>query len=133
MGKIKAKTIIFASKMDIASRNIKNQILKNHEFKEDELEGQKIYYNVEKQVMLVEILEDSIYAENIEGKFEAELFIFATRHSAESRIPALLTHVPGNWTENTSMGGKPRSVAIAPPTTLKIALMELEKQARENH
>ncbi|MCX8168711.1 MAG: hypothetical protein N3E39_00585 [Candidatus Methanomethylicia archaeon] len=127
--RIEAKTIIFTSKLDIAAQNIKRQLLKNYEFRE---EGD-VYRNRELNTLIVDLPVDSIYAENLEEKFKAELFIFASRHSAESGMPALLTHTPGNWTDNVIYGGKPRSIAIASPITIKVIVNTLMKLVEENN
>ncbi len=130
---IEADVIIFTPKPDIASQNIKRQILKNFDFKEMELFGRRVYCNKEdRKILLVDLEEDSIYAEKIEESFRAKLFIFATRHSAASGIPALLTHTPGNWTSETLYGGRPRKVCIAPALCIKEALIQLTKYAEEN-
>ena len=127
--KIEAKTIIFVPKVDMASQTIKKALLKEYKFKKIQEDPIEIYINEETNALMAEILEDSIYAENIERSFKAELFIFATRHSAASEMPALLTHSPGNWTEEARWGGRPRAIAIAPATALKIAVIELKKAA----
>ncbi len=124
--------MIITPKPDIASQNIKDQILRMHSFKEKNINGFKVYESLEfDSVYLIDIDEDSIYAENLEDKFNAELFIFVTRHSAASKIPALLTHAPGNWTDKTLFGGKPRRICIAPASTLKVALLELIKASKK--
>ncbi|MEM3615234.1 MAG: D-aminoacyl-tRNA deacylase [Candidatus Methanomethylicia archaeon] len=130
---IESRVIVFASINDIAAQNIKNQLIRNHNFKMEYSSGIKVYRNKNIEALIVEIPVDSIYAEKLEDKFKAELFIFASRHSAESRIPALLSHTPGNWTEDTSLGGESRKIAIASPKALKIAVNEMEKLTRENN
>ncbi|RLE52184.1 MAG: D-tyrosyl-tRNA(Tyr) deacylase, partial [Candidatus Methanomethylicota archaeon] len=129
-GKIAADVIILTPKVDMASQTIKRQLLSNYKFKEKTYSGITAYFY--DSICVVDIDVDSIYAENVEDKFEANLFIFATRHSAASGIPALLTHAPGNWTDEAKFGGKPRSVCIAPASSLKIALTELVRAAEEH-
>lgn len=133
MTTIESKVIVFTSINDIAAQNIKNQLIKNHNFKIEYSSDIKVYRNKDIETLIVEVPVDSIYAEKLEDKFKAELFIFASRHSAESRIPALLSHTPGNWTEDTNLGGKPRKIAIASPKAIKIAVNEMEKLTRENN
>jgi D-aminoacyl-tRNA deacylase len=127
MQKVEAKIIIFTSKMDIAAQNIKMRILENHKLSERDIGAGYAYHDRDIDALIVDIPEDSIYAENLEEKFKAKIFIFASRHSSESGIPALLTHTPGNWTDDTSMGGKPRSIAISSPSTIKRMLKWLNK------
>ncbi|MCS7374648.1 MAG: hypothetical protein NDF56_06695 [archaeon GB-1845-036] len=126
-----AKTIVFTPKVDAASQTIKQQLLENFDFKVEAETKPPTYYNEERDLLMVEIFEDSIHAENLEDKFKAELFIFATRHSAKSGIPALLTHTPGNWTENTEMGGKSRRICVAPAGSIRTALRGMKRRAEE--
>lgn len=128
--KIEGKVVIFTPKVDVASQNIKRQLLDNYNFtlKRD---GDITFYSNGRGILIFDCECDSIYADYVEDLFKAKLFIFATRHSAASGIPALLTHTPGNWTSKVIYGGKPKSVCIAPATCLKIALVELYKVVRE--
>ena len=132
MRKVEAKIIIFTSKVDIAAQNIKMRILENHELSEKNIGFEYAYHDRDVDALIVDIPTDSIYTENLEEIFKAKIFIFASRHSSESGIPALLTHTPGNWTEDTSMGGKPRSIAVSSPSTMKRMLNWLSKLKAEN-
>lgn len=128
--KVKGEVIIFTPKVDVASQNIKRQLLDNYNFRLKR-KGNLTFYSNDLGILIVDCECDSIYADYVEELFEAKLFIFATRHSAASGIPALLTHTPGNWTSKATYGGKPNSVCIAPATSLKIALIELHNVIRK--
>jgi len=130
VNRINGEVVIFTPKIDIASQNIKRQLLNNYDFKLREENNLTFHFN-DLGIILVDCDCDSIYADYVEDLFNAKLFIFATRHSAASGIPALLTHAPGNWTSKAPFGGRPRSICIAPASSLKIALIELHKAAEE--
>ncbi len=103
---------IITSKQDLAGINIAEE-LKKEDLKK---------YNAK----LYEIEERSIYAENIDKKIDADLFIFATKHSSKSGIPSLSVHSPGNWGK-AMLGGKDSELCVCPASYLKEALKYLEK------
>lgn len=128
--KINCEVVIFTPKVDIASQNIRRQLLREFNFKLKRMDDVTFHSN-ENAIILYECKCDSIYADHVEEIFDAKLFIFATRHSAASGIPALLTHAPGNWTSSAPYGGKSKSLCIAPALSLKRALIELFKVVEE--
>ncbi len=103
---------IITSKQDLAGINIAEEL------KKEDLEK----YNAE----LYEIDEKPVYAEGIDKKIKADLFIFGTKHSSKSGIPSLSVHSPGNWGK-AELGGKERKLVICPAFYLKEALIFLEK------
>jgi len=103
---------IITSKQDLAGINIAEEL------KKENLEK----YNAK----LYEIEEYSINAEDIDKKIQADLFIFATKHSSKSGIPSLSAHSPGNWTK-AELGGRDNQLCVCPANYLKEALIFLEK------
>ncbi|MBI5872410.1 hypothetical protein HZB88_05010 [archaeon] len=103
---------VIVSERDIAGMNIREQLLK--------LNATASNFN------LITIKQDSIHADNLD--INADFFIFATKHKAESGIPCLTVHVPGNW-GNAELGGKFRGLCIAPACLVKALIIELHKQA----
>jgi len=123
--------VIVTSKLDVASMNIKKHLLEKLEFKESRLEidGERVLYGEYegKNVLLVTVSKDLIYADYVEELVNGEFMIFASRHSSKSGVPMFSAHVPGNWTTSTEYGGKPKSVCIAPAFLLrKIVKLEME-------
>lgn len=116
--------ICFCSQKDLAAQHIKRQLLTLFPFTET-AETYDTYpiYQMD-QLLVVTIEKDSIYADNLDDHFSADLFIFASRHKSAAFQPALLTHVPGNWAK-ADLGGKPSTLCIAPPSAMKIALQAL--------
>ncbi|MFH1285636.1 MAG: D-aminoacyl-tRNA deacylase [Candidatus Micrarchaeota archaeon] len=58
---------------------------------------------------------------------EVDYAIFASRHRSEKKLPALTTHVCGNWGAKAEVGGNPRELAIAPALAMKSAFSYLAK------
>jgi D-aminoacyl-tRNA deacylase len=116
--------ICFCSQKDLAALNIKHQLLALFPFTEtsDTYDTNPIYQLDNLSVVTIE--KDSIYADNLDDSFSADLFIFASRHKSAAFKPALLTHIPGNWAE-AGLGGKASTLCIAPPSAMKIALHSL--------
>lgn len=65
--------------------------------------------------------------DNIDKEIDAELFIFASKHSSAAGVPSLCVHVPGNWFDN-AFGGKKQTLCTAPALYLAEALVFLEQQ-----
>ncbi len=121
---------IIASAKDIASLTIKRQLMTHFEFKTTDLEfdGYIVYQFKNSDILLVTSNRDLIDTNHLESNFKTDLFIFASRHKSQSGTPALLAHTPGNLTDDTSLGGNPREIAVSSPNALKIALIELMRQ-----
>jgi D-aminoacyl-tRNA deacylase len=112
--------ICICSIQDIAAQNIKQQLLASYPFneKEETFDGSPIYqWN---NLSIVTIKSDSIYADRLDQRLSADIFIFASRHKSASSKPALLVHTPGNWAI-AELGGKPNTLCIANPSAVKIA------------
>jgi len=124
---IEGRLAIVCSKTDPASMNIRSKLLEILDFKKtmDKVCNEEVYRLDD--VFLVTIDHETIYADEIENLIKVNGVIFASRHAAESGMPAFLAHTPGNWTDQALYGGKPRSICIAMPIHLKKAVMSLER------
>jgi D-aminoacyl-tRNA deacylase len=121
--------LLIASEKDIASLNIKEQILNNYHFsKTSKNFEQNPTYNAEindKEVTLVTLKEESVKAQNLPEKFpNANLMVFISRHSSQSGKPTLSVHAPGNFGE-AELGGLSRTLSIAPAIAMQTALKAL--------
>ncbi len=121
--------ICFCSQQDLAAQNIKNHLLTLCPFTETTETYDRFPIYQFEQLSLVTIEKDSIYADNLDDNFTADLFIFASRHKSAAFKPALLTHVPGNWAD-ADLGGKASTLCIAPPTAIKIAYQTLITESK---
>lgn len=122
--------LIVACKSDMAAVNISERLINNHSFTEtnENSAGMPIYRS--KDLQLVYLENDDIYADNLDQRFHADAIIFASRHRSESGKPTLTTHVSGNLTSEARFGGMPNRLALAHPNMMKTALETLQ-HARE--
>ena len=123
--------LIVASNKDVASLNIKKQILNHYNFSEtDENFQENPIYTAEisgREIKLITLNEESVYAQNITDYFEnLELILFISRHSSESGTPTLSVHTPGNLGE-AELGGLPRMVSVSPANAMREALKAMQK------
>lgn len=64
--------------------------------------------------------EDLVSLENLdELTFGNNLFVFLSRHSSKSKMPALTSHFTGNFSSDNSLGGRPYEIGCAYPTFQK--------------
>jgi len=123
--------LIVASHKDVASLNIKKQILNHYNFSETAENFQENpIYTAEisgREIKLITLNEESVYAQNITDYFEnLELTLFISRHSSESGTPTLSVHTPGNLGE-AELGGLPRMVSVSPANAMREALKVMQK------
>jgi D-aminoacyl-tRNA deacylase len=121
--------LIVASNKDIASLNIKQQILNNYPFnKTPETFQQNQLYNAEinsQNITLITLTEESVKAQNLPDNFtEANLIVFISRHSSASGKPTLSVHTPGNFAA-AELGGLPKTISVSPATAMRDALKAL--------
>jgi len=128
---LEGRLAVVCSKADPASTNIKNKLLKLLDFRRlgESFQGEDVYEL--NGTLLVTISQETIYAEGLESFLRVGGIIFASRHAAESGIPAFLAHTPGNWTDEALYGGRPRSVCIAMPIHLAKVVRVLERAREE--
>nr|AIF00797.1 D-aminoacyl-tRNA deacylase [uncultured marine group II/III euryarchaeote KM3_139_C07] len=119
---------IICSTKDQASMNIREQLLPYFKETDKKFDNHKIYekQNKENHLTLYTTDIESVYYENIDKKIQADLFIFATKHVSKSGIHSLSVHFPGNWGK-AELGGKDKTLCIAPSSILKTAFLELNK------
>ena len=124
--------VIMTTKIDLASMNIKEKLIENFGFGETGLafDGNMVYRSGDTFILTTN--DEMIYYDNLDGAikeqlgFIPEIIIFASRHSSKQKLPALTTHVTGNW-GNAMYGGNDESLAIAQPSAMKLALMKMNE------
>ena len=126
---------IISSLKDKASINIKENLINNFNFNklEEQFDNNKIYqYAInDENIKLYTINSDLINAENIGKEIDADLFIFISKHKAKDERKSLTAHVPGNFGKN-EMGGKEKTLCIAPAAYLKNIFIELDKNCQDS-
>lgn len=121
--------LIVASSLDVASMNIRKQLLSQYDF---EMSSERFHHNPvyrkridNNDLKIVTINEESTCSQAVAHHFNAELIIYISRHSSKSGTPTLSVHTPGNLTQK---GGLPGKISIAPAYAMKEALLELAHQ-----
>lgn len=116
--------LIVVSRADPVSSRIGGILVENYGFKEA---GEGFYRRGE--VFLKEIGEKHIYSNGLGEDLSPELIVVASSHRSEAGMKALLTHPVGNWGEDASMGGLPRTLAPTSATALYNSLQALREEA----
>lgn len=127
--------LLVASDKDIASLNIKKQILRDYPYEKtnETFCENPIYeaYIAGRKVKLATLNKESVYAQDLTDYFKnPELVIFISRHSSESGTPTLSVHTPGNL-DRAELGGIPRKLSISPANTMRHALEVMMRLKRE--
>lgn len=114
------------SEQDIASLTIKDILLSDHGFSQtdESFEGNPIFSNG-RNAKVITTNRDMIHCDHLETHFDSEVFIFCSRHRAESGKPALLVHSTGNLGSEALFGGTPHHLSVSAPSLVSVALKKL--------
>lgn len=126
---VKNIILLVASKKDVASQNITEQILRHYPFeRKNKIFSENPVYEAKVNneiVKLITLNQESVHAQNITESFvNPRLVIFISRHSSESGTPTLSVHTPGNL-GSAELGGLPRSVSVSPASAMRDVLMRM--------
>ncbi len=121
--------LLVASSKDVASLNIKEQILKNYPFNKtaEDFQGNSLFdADIEgKKVTLATLSDESVKAQDVPEKFpNAQLVVFISRHSSQSGKPTLSVHTPGNFGD-AELGGLPKTLSVSPASAMQNAIRAL--------
>lgn len=122
--------LLVSSKTDIASMNIKGQLLTCYLFKQvndGSYQGSPVYKLKmnDKELILITLNQEAVTAQYLPEHFpDLELAVFISRHSSQSGKPTLSVHVSGNFAD-AGLGGLPKCVSIAPANAMHTALKKL--------
>jgi D-aminoacyl-tRNA deacylase len=126
--------LVVASGKDVAGLNIAEQILSHYRFKKTTKNFQENpVYTAEtngREVKLITLTEESVYAQYLTDFFTPELIVFISRHSSKSGTPTLSVHTPGNLGE-AKLGGLPRKVSFSPANAMRDALRAMMRLKEE--
>ncbi|MFX1415593.1 MAG: D-aminoacyl-tRNA deacylase [Promethearchaeota archaeon] len=119
--------VLVASTQDIASQTISKVLIEEHGFQESgsSFEGSPVY-SLGNSALLITTSRDMIFANHLEQHFEAQVFVFCSRHRAQSGRPALLVHSTGNFGADASFGGAPEQLSISTASLVSTALRRLK-------
>jgi D-aminoacyl-tRNA deacylase len=124
--------LIVASNKDVASLNIRKQILNDYRFdeKQENYQSNPAYQTKinNKNIELVTLNSESVQAQKLPKTFtNLELIIFISRHSSLSGTPTLSVHTPGNLAPKAELGGIPNKVSISPANAMRKTLTTMMK------
>jgi D-tyrosyl-tRNA(Tyr) deacylase len=124
--------LLVASNKDIASLNIKEQILKHYPFNETAKVFQQNPTYIgeigDTKTTLITLKDESTKAQSLPEDFpSAKLIVFISRHSSQSGKPTLSVHTTGNFGD-AELGGLPKTLSIAPASFMQNALKSLMRQ-----
>ena len=132
-GRVAILRVLVTSEKDIASQTIKTVLIEEYGFLPtgDNFEENPILSSGDSAI-LITTKRDMIYCDHLDNHFDADVFIFCSRHRAESAKPALLVHSTGNLGTEALFGGNPQEVSVSAPSLVSVALKRLviEKQER---
>jgi len=127
--------LIVASTKDVAGMNIAKLLIDYGKFERtaDVFHEDPVYFkNIHGQeVKLVFVKEEITQTQFITDYFKPRLIVFVSRHSAQSGIPTLSVHTPGNLGDKADFGGIPKKVSISPASAMKDCLVEMIRLKEE--
>ena len=120
------------SEKDTASQTIKSVLIEEYGFLPtgDIFEDNPILSANESSI-LITTKRDMIFCDHLEDNFDTEVFIFCSRHRAESAKPALLVHSTGNLGNEALFGGNPQELSVSVPSLVSTALKRLHKEQKD--
>ena len=124
--------VLVTSEHDIASQTMWDILVNSYRFTETDQKFEDHPVMVDdKGSLLIQSQKDLIDCGHLESHFDAEAFIFCSRHRAQSGQPALLVHSTGNLGMEALFGGDSQSLSISSATLVSTALRVLQKE-KEN-
>ncbi len=126
--------VLVASAEDIASQTISRVLRDDYGFEETDMTFEENpVYRLDASTILITINHDMIHSGYLEQHFDAEVFIYCSRHRAASGTPALLVHSTGNFGPHADFGGNPRELSVSAPSLVSVALkrLQIEKNERD--
>jgi len=121
---------IIVSRLDPAGMNIAKQLLKKgFEETSEKFDNSAVYENRAKKMRLYFINKDQVFADYVD-KINCEAFVFASKHSSESKRPCLTVHPIGNWSK-AQLGGRDFELVKTSSTIMKSYLIMLKKLEKE--
>lgn len=121
--------VLVTSEKDIASQTIKNVLLTEYGFgKTNEEFEENPIFALDDNLLLITTERDLIHTNHLEERFEADAFIFCSRHQSKSGRPSLLVHSTGNLGPEAKYGGDPYRLSVSAASLVRTAFKELYNQ-----
>ena len=112
-------TVLVESLKDPASRTMADTLVRDHGFQSTgvNLLGEPVYQNG--PLLLARFDQEIVRPPPLDEYFNPRAYIFLSKHSAESGIPALTAHTTGNFSPDSNHGGRGRELSRVDPSLLK--------------
>lgn len=129
------KIILISSIKDVAGSNIHQMLIENFGFQSTDL----IYdscpvYSLDGRILLCSTQKEIVHVgselDQMFGSGDA-CYVFLSKHRAESQIPSLTAHFPGNLNNANEFGGRPRELSLCSPSLLKNYMLALNSLRQE--
>ena len=117
--------VILVWKEDPVAVNVVNVLVENYGFRE----GPEPGVFKKNEVTIIPLQVSPLYADVILSGLKSDLILVPSCHKSESARPSLLTHPVGNWGDDISMGGRPRTLAKTSAQAMYGALVSLMESA----
>ncbi len=131
---------IISSAKDIASTNIKENLISNFKFNklEEKFDNNNIFQLIihnknndsNKIIRLYTINSELIFTDDLDKKINANIFVFISKHRAQENRASLTCHAIGNFGK-AEHGGKEKTICYSNPILLKKLFIELSNNAKE--
>ncbi|MBI2656525.1 hypothetical protein HYX03_02195 [Candidatus Woesearchaeota archaeon] len=128
---------IISSSKDPAGINIRNKLIElfNFEKANGNFDDNPIFQYDKIQNKIIKsylINEDLIFAENIDEKIKADIFVFASKHRSKENTPSFTVHSIGNWGK-AEFGGQEGKLCFSSAILLKNLFIELNNAAKDTN
>lgn len=108
--------VYFVYCSETASTNIAGALKRALDLREvNNFHGLHCFEN--KDVKMIDIKDPLIHAESLDGILDG-LVVFLSRHTSTKGIPAFTVHSEGNWTEDVTLGGRPKELSVCSPVNM---------------
>ena len=130
---------IVSSTKDIASTNIKENLINNFDFNklDEKFDNNNIYQHIinnEKNnkiiIKLFTINSELIFTDDLDNKIDADVFVYISRHRAQEGRASLTCHNIGNFGK-AKHGGKEKTLCYSDSFLLKNIFIELNNNVKE--
>ena len=128
------QTAILSSSKDPAGVNIRDNLIEAYDFEKinEKYDNNDVfeYKKTENKIIKAYLInEDLIFAENIDEKIKADIFVFASKHRSKENTPSFAVHPIGNW-DKAEFGGQEGKLCYSSAILLKNLFIALNNAAK---
>ncbi len=124
------KIAIISSTQDLASINIKEELIKEFQETKELFDNHKVYSLNNIKIYTTD--KESVFYEHIDHKIDADIFVFISMHKSKAEIPTLSVHSIGNWANDNQVGGSKRKLVMSPSLLIRKAFLNLNEYGKDS-